>query len=46
MKKIYVIIIGLALLAGSCSDFTEIDPKGKNVLNPNRSLGFPSVVWQ
>ena len=33
MKKIYVIIIGLALLAGSCSDFTEIDPKGKNVLN-------------
>lgn len=33
MKRIYAIIIGLALLAGSCSDFTEIDPKGKNILN-------------
>jgi len=33
MKKICAIIIGLSLLLGSCSDFTEIDPKGKNVLN-------------
>ena len=33
MNKIYATIIGLALLAGGCSDFTEIDPKGKNILN-------------
>ena len=33
MNKIYATIIGLALFVGGCSDFTEIDPKGKNILN-------------
>lgn len=33
MNKIYATIIGLALFVSGCSDFTEIDPKGKNILN-------------
>lgn len=33
MRKLYAIWIGMALFFGGCSDFTEIDPKGKNILN-------------
>ena len=32
-KKICVILLGLVLFLIGCSDFTEIDPKGKNILN-------------
>ena len=33
MKKvIYSLLFGVALLAGSCSDFTDVQPKGKNLL--------------
>lgn len=33
MNRIHAIIISLTLLVSGCSDFTEIDPKGKNILN-------------
>ncbi len=33
MKKIiYSLLFGVSLLTGSCSDFTDIQPKGKNLL--------------
>ena len=32
MKKIYIVLVLIGLAMG-CSDFTEIDPKGKNILN-------------
>ena len=33
MRRLYAIWISMALALGACSDFTEIDPKGKNILN-------------
>ena len=39
MKKyIYSILLGTALLTGSCSDFTEVQPKGKNLLSTTDQL--------
>lgn len=33
MKKLHTILIGIFLSLVSCTDFTDIDPKGKNILN-------------
>ena len=33
MRRLYAIWISMALALGACSDFTEIDKKGKNILN-------------
>lgn len=39
MKKvIYSIIFGVALIISSCSDFTDIQPKGKNLLSTTGQL--------
>lgn len=39
MKKlIYSILLGIALLIGSCSDFTDVQPKGKNLLSTTDQL--------
>lgn len=39
MKKlIYGILLGTALLTGSCSDFTDVQPKGKNLLSTTDQL--------
>lgn len=39
MKKvIYSLFLGVALLAGSCSDFTDVKPKGKNLLSTTNEL--------
>lgn len=39
MKKlIYSILFGIALLTGSCSDFTDVQPKGKNLLSTTDQL--------
>lgn len=39
MKKlIYGILLGTALLTGSCSDFTDVQPKGKNLLSSTDQL--------
>lgn len=39
MKKlIYSILLGAALLTGSCSDFTDVQPKGKNLLTTTDQL--------
>jgi hypothetical protein len=32
-KVIYNIVLALAVMLTACSDFTEIEPKGKNILN-------------
>ena len=33
MRKLCTIWVSMVLFLGACSDFTEIDPKGKNILN-------------
>ena len=33
MRKLCTIWVSMVLFLGACSDFTEIDPKGKNMLN-------------
>lgn len=39
MKKlIYGILLGTSLLTGSCSDFTDVQPKGKNLLSTTDQL--------
>jgi hypothetical protein len=39
MKKlIYSLFFGVALLTGSCSDFTDVQPKGKNLLSTTDQL--------
>lgn len=39
MKKlIYGILLGTALLTGSCSEFTDVQPKGKNLLSTTDQL--------
>ncbi len=39
MKKvIYSLLFAVALLAGSCSDFTDVKPKGKNLLSTTNEL--------
>ncbi|OFY44418.1 MAG: hypothetical protein A2X18_02105 [Bacteroidetes bacterium GWF2_40_14] len=39
MKKvIYCLLIGVILLTGSCSKFTDIEPKGKNLLTTTDQL--------
>ncbi|MBQ3996972.1 MAG: hypothetical protein II637_02935, partial [Bacteroidales bacterium] len=37
MKKIYI-IIAFALMLASCEDFTELKPKGKNLLSTTDEL--------
>lgn len=38
MKKIITIFLFSALVANSCSDFTELQPKGKNLLETSDQL--------
>ena len=55
-KTIYTLLIGVALMATSCAKFTEIQPKGKNLLSTadqlemllnNDGIGFSSMdFWQ
>lgn len=33
MKRLQIILIGIFLSLVNCTDFTDIDPKGKNILN-------------
>jgi tetratricopeptide (TPR) repeat protein len=33
LKEIYAIVLALTLILTGCSEFTEIEPKGKNILN-------------
>lgn len=38
MRKIYLVLISAILFAGACSNFTEITPKGRNILNQVEDL--------
>ena len=37
-SKIYSLLLFFGLIGAGCSDFTEIDPKGKNTLNRMEDL--------
>jgi hypothetical protein len=41
MKKIiYTLFLGISIAANSCADFTELQPKGKNLLETADQLNL------
>ena len=40
MRKLCTIWVSMVLFLGACSDFTEIDPKGKNILKTVEDLNL------